>query len=109
MISRLSFQTQVDLAVKTFTSDDSMSIESRLDPTISGRLPFAEFQFLKSILRSILKLVRVGSALEGLRNLIDSSLLACLKTIVKHRTIFGPVIFAHGEARFNQVSEKLTC
>lgn len=62
-----------------------------------GRLPFKKFSALKSLLRSISRMMQSSGTADGLRNLIDSSLPATVKDIILHRRTFGPVLFATGE------------
>lgn len=59
-----------------------------------GRLPFKKYTALKSLLRSISRMMQSSGTADGLRNLIDSSLPATVKQIIVHRRTFGPVLFA---------------
>ncbi|GAA6031536.1 hypothetical protein JCM8097_006506 [Rhodosporidiobolus ruineniae] len=64
----------------------------RENPT--GLLTFGEGQILKNIFRATQRLMTTSGTTEGLRNLIDTSLLLSVKTVMSHRQIFGPQIFS---------------
>jgi len=49
---------------------------------------------LKNILRAMQRLMTTAGTTEGLRNLIDTPLLAAVKQVIEHRLIFGPQVFA---------------
>ncbi|WVW86319.1 hypothetical protein I302_108361 [Kwoniella bestiolae CBS 10118] len=49
---------------------------------------------LKSILRSVHRLMQASGGTEGLRNLVDSDLPRCLKQIFEQSAKFGPRVFA---------------
>ncbi|SGY62078.1 BQ5605_C007g04651 [Microbotryum silenes-dioicae] len=70
---------------KTVAEEDALPI---------GMLSFDEASLLKGLLRSIQRLMQTSGMTEGLRNLIDTSLLAAVKTILQNRPIFGAQVFA---------------
>ncbi|RDX47077.1 hypothetical protein OH76DRAFT_1406241 [Lentinus brumalis] len=72
-----------------------------------GKLSVARTAVLKHTLRSIHRMMQSSGTAEGLRGLLDSSLLKSVKKIMQHRAIFGPsalalainimAIFVHNE------------
>lgn len=65
----------------------------RADP-IAGLLSFEQAALLKALLRALQRLMQTAGTTEGLRNLIDTSLLASIKSVMVNRVIFGPQLFA---------------
>lgn len=65
----------------------------------TGLLSFEQASLLKGLLRAIQRLMQTAGTTEGLRNLIDSSLLASVKLIMQNRVVFGPQVFALSESR----------
>ena len=51
---------------------------------------------LKHILRSMHRMMQSSGTAEGLRGLIDSSLLKSIKKIIEHRSLFGPNVLPIG-------------
>ncbi|KAI0708195.1 hypothetical protein C8T65DRAFT_740208 [Cerioporus squamosus] len=72
-----------------------------------GKLSVARTAVLKHTLRSVHRMMQSSGTAEGLRGLLDSSLLKSVKKIMQHRAIFGPsalalainimAIFVHNE------------
>ncbi|KAH8107868.1 hypothetical protein BXZ70DRAFT_1014411, partial [Cristinia sonorae] len=77
-------------------------------PASYGKLSVARAAVLKHIMRSMHRMMQSSGTSEGLRGLLDSSLLKSCKKIMEHRGIFGPNIlpiainimatFVHNEA-----------
>ncbi|KAF5386145.1 hypothetical protein D9615_002574 [Tricholomella constricta] len=57
-----------------------------------GELPIARSAALKHILRSMHRMMQSSGTAEGLRGLIDLSLLKSIKKIIENRIIFGPTV-----------------
>ncbi|KAI6046227.1 hypothetical protein EDC04DRAFT_2888377 [Pisolithus marmoratus] len=57
-----------------------------------GELPVARAAVLKHALRSIHRMMQSSGTAEGLRGLIDSSLLQSVKKIMEFRGLFGPSV-----------------
>ncbi|KAF7308833.1 hypothetical protein MKEN_01083200 [Mycena kentingensis (nom. inval.)] len=55
-------------------------------------LPVARAALLKHVLRSIHRMMQSSGTAEGLRGLIDMSILASLKKIIKYRGLLGPTV-----------------
>jgi E3 ubiquitin-protein ligase HUWE1 len=55
-------------------------------------LPNARSALLKHLLRSVHRMMHSSGTAEGLRGLIDSSLLKSVKLIMENRELFGPVV-----------------
>lgn len=53
-------------------------------------LSFPESTLLKSLFRCLQRLMGSGGNQEGVRNLIDSSLVQSCKLVMQHRRVFGP-------------------
>ncbi|RPD73800.1 hypothetical protein L226DRAFT_488466 [Lentinus tigrinus ALCF2SS1-7] len=72
-----------------------------------GKLSVARTAVLKHTLRSVHRMMQSSGTAEGLRGLLDSSLLKSVKKIMQHRAVFGPsalalainimAIFVHNE------------
>ncbi|KAH9485384.1 E3 ubiquitin-protein ligase ptr1 [Psilocybe cubensis] len=58
-----------------------------------GELPIQRIAILKHILRSMHRMMQSSGTAEGLRGLIDMSLLKSIKKIIEYRGLFGPNIF----------------
>ncbi|KAH7888738.1 hypothetical protein F5I97DRAFT_2004510, partial [Phlebopus sp. FC_14] len=57
-----------------------------------GELPVARAAVLKHTLRSVHRMMQSAGTSEGLRGLIDSSLLQSIKKIMDYRGLFGPSV-----------------
>ncbi|TDL26261.1 hypothetical protein BD410DRAFT_895667 [Rickenella mellea] len=81
-------QYEVDLGIENQGND-----ERCFSPLGSyGLLPFARTGVIKHTLRSMHRMMQSSGTTEGLRGLIDSSLLASVKKIIGHRGLFGPTV-----------------
>lgn len=58
----------------------------------TGELPISRAASLKHILRSMHRMMQSAGTAEGLRNLVNMSLLKSVKKIIEHRGLFGPSI-----------------
>jgi E3 ubiquitin-protein ligase HUWE1 len=63
---------------------------------VEGQLPVVRAAALKHILRSMHRMMQSSGTAEGLRGLIDSSLLKSIKKIIEHRNLFGPNVLPIG-------------
>jgi E3 ubiquitin-protein ligase HUWE1 len=61
-----------------------------------GELPVVRAAVLKHTLRSLHRMMQSSGTAEGLRGLIDSSILKSLKKIIEHRALFGPSVVPIG-------------
>jgi E3 ubiquitin-protein ligase HUWE1 len=61
-----------------------------------GLLPFVNSSLLKHIIRSMHRMMQSSGTAEGLRTLIDSSLVKSIKLIMENKILFGPPIYAIG-------------
>ncbi|GAA6015032.1 hypothetical protein JCM10207_008710 [Rhodosporidiobolus poonsookiae] len=82
---------EVDLAVETLSGKPEETA-ARENPT--GLLPYAQGQLLKNLLKATQRLMTTSGTTEGLRNLIDTSLLSSVKKVMENRVVFGPQIFS---------------
>ncbi|KAF8135467.1 hypothetical protein EV363DRAFT_1395968 [Boletus edulis] len=57
-----------------------------------GELPVARAAILKHTLRSVHRMMQSSGTSEGLRGLIDSTLLQSIKKIIEYRGLFGPSV-----------------
>ncbi|GAA5889291.1 hypothetical protein JCM6882_000697 [Rhodosporidiobolus microsporus] len=90
-VDRIKYE--VDLAVEEL-SEKAKTAEPVLKENPTGHLPFAQGQLLKNILRATQRLMTTSGTTEGLRNLIDTTLLSSAKTVMQNRPVFGPQIFS---------------
>ena len=83
-------KTEVDLYVEAYAAkvQELTATESPID-TPTGLLSFEQANLLKGLLRALQRLMQTAGTTEGLRNLIDSSLLKSVKAIIQNRFIFG--------------------
>lgn len=83
---------EVDYGVLTHASDPS----SQSAANVHGLLHVVRTSVLKHLLRSMLRMMQSSGTTEGMRGLIDSSLLKSVGTIIEYRDIFGPTVFPIG-------------
>ena len=62
----------------------------------TGDLPVARIAILKHILRSLHRMMQSSGTAEGLRGLIDTSILQSVKKIIEYRGLFGPSVMPIG-------------
>ncbi|KIM40119.1 hypothetical protein M413DRAFT_446273 [Hebeloma cylindrosporum] len=86
LVERIEFE--VDLDIKEYAVDyQTCSISG------TGELPIQRVAILKHILRSMHRMMQSSGTAEGLRGLIDSTILKSIKKIVEYRGLFGPNVF----------------
>ncbi|GAA5823738.1 hypothetical protein JCM11251_003273 [Rhodosporidiobolus azoricus] len=90
-VDRIKYE--IDLAVEEL-SEKVKAAEPTIKENPTGHLSFAQGQLLKNILRATQRLMTTSGTTEGLRNLIDTSLLSSAMTVMQNRTVFGPQIFS---------------
>ncbi|GAA5939453.1 E3 ubiquitin-protein ligase TOM1 [Sporobolomyces koalae] len=90
-VDRIKFE--VDTAVADY-GEQAKTTEPTVTEEPTGFLNFSRGTLLKNILRAMQRLMTTAGTTEGLRNLIDSSLLATVKTVMENRRVFGPQIFS---------------
>lgn len=82
----------------TCRSDFSFFEKSKpLIEQILGDLPVARAATLKHILRSLHRMMQSSGASEGLRGLIDTSILKSIMKILEYRGLFGPTVLPIGK------------
>jgi E3 ubiquitin-protein ligase HUWE1 len=86
-------KSEVDGAVEEHR-EEAEKLEVTVIENSTGLLSFQQGSVLKSILRAIHRLMTTSGTTEGLRNLIDTSLLSSVKKVMENRFIFGPQVFA---------------
>ncbi|KAG8721954.1 hypothetical protein FRC08_008650 [Ceratobasidium sp. 394] len=62
--------------------------------TNTNLLPFVRSSLLKHIIRSMHRMMQSSGTAEGLRTLIDSSLVKSVKLIMQNKVLFGPAIYS---------------
>lgn len=90
-VSRI--KTEVDEAV-SISADAAKKLEATAKENALGLLPFQQGVLLKSLLRALQRLLAGSGTTEGLRNVIDTSLLDSIKAVMQNRRVFGPQIFS---------------
>ncbi|KAF9531661.1 hypothetical protein CPB83DRAFT_79933 [Crepidotus variabilis] len=86
LVERIEYE--IDTDVKEFATGYQPCALSGL-----GELPTQRTAVLKHILRSMHRMMQSSGTAEGLRGLIDTSLLKSIKKILEYRGLFGPNIF----------------
>ena len=72
------------------------SVFSYIDAYLQGKVSVNRGAALKHILRSMHRMMQSSGTTEGLRGLLDSSLLQSAKKIMENRGVFGPNALAIG-------------
>ncbi|KPV73687.1 uncharacterized protein RHOBADRAFT_16819 [Rhodotorula graminis WP1] len=90
-IERIKYEVTSAIEQK---SDEAAKLEWTVKENTMGLLSFQRASMLKNILRAMQRLMTTAGTTEGLRNLIDTPLLAAVKQVIEHRLIFGPQVFA---------------
>lgn len=81
-------KNEVDLAVSTHK--DHKDAHSTLNPF--GLIPISRSSLLKQLLKSLHRMMQSSGTSEGMRGLIDTSVLKSVQTIIEYRGIFGPPV-----------------
>ncbi|OBZ67028.1 E3 ubiquitin-protein ligase ptr1 [Grifola frondosa] len=88
LVDRIEYE--VDLDLQECASEPPVP-----DVLVSyGKLSVARAAVLKHTLRSIHRMMQSSGTSEGLRGLLDSSLLKSVKKIMQNRNVFGPNVLA---------------
>ncbi|THH06601.1 hypothetical protein EW145_g3974 [Phellinidium pouzarii] len=77
---------EVDLAIETHGTDEAAHYAT----SSHGLLQFTRAGVLKHLLRSMHRMMQSSGTTEGMRGLIDSSLLRSVSRIIEYRGVFGP-------------------
>lgn len=82
-------------------ADEMQEIEEDKPPknsleSLYGKIPFGRAHLLRGFLQSISHMMISTGTAEGLRNLVDTSMLSSIKSIMAHRKTFGPQNLALG-------------
>lgn len=85
--------------IVSFLDHDHPAISDNLP----GEIPVARAAVLKHILRSMHRMMQSSGTSEGLRTLIDTSLLKSIKKIIEYRGLFGASILPIGLCFFLHV------
>lgn len=75
---------------ESYQAMDTDTANPLLQPNDPGTLSYGESTLLKSLFRCLQRLMNSGQNTEGVRQLIDSSLVESCKLVMKHRQAFGP-------------------
>ncbi|KAF7288667.1 hypothetical protein HMN09_01372700 [Mycena chlorophos] len=86
LVERIEYEIELDL--KEYNNDQRAQ---EIHPGQSD-LPVARAALLKHLLRSIHRMMQSSGTAEGLRGLVDTSILESLKKLVKYRGLFGPTV-----------------
>ncbi|CAL1707508.1 unnamed protein product [Somion occarium] len=84
LVGRIEYEVDLDL---------EECGEGKAGPDVSvpfGKISVARAAVLKHTLRSMHRMMQSSGSSEGLRGLLDSSLLRSVKKIMENRTVFGP-------------------
>ncbi|KAF9268895.1 hypothetical protein L218DRAFT_977318 [Marasmius fiardii PR-910] len=86
LVDRIEYE--VDLDIK----DHGDSQRSREIFGSHGELPVTRAAALKHILRSLHRMMQSSGTSEGLRGLIDTTILKSIKKVIEYRGLFGPSV-----------------
>ncbi|KAJ7084416.1 hypothetical protein B0H15DRAFT_888578 [Mycena belliarum] len=86
LVDRIEFE--IDLDLKDYSNEQ----RSREIYGAHGDLPVARAAILKHVLRSMHRMMQSSGTAEGLRGLIDMSILQSIKKILNFRGLFGPTV-----------------
>ncbi|CCM01158.1 uncharacterized protein FIBRA_03206 [Fibroporia radiculosa] len=86
LVDRIEYEVELDLA-QCSTEEPSREVVISF-----GKLLVPRAAVLKHTLRSMHRMMQSSGTAEGLRGLLDSSLLRSAKKIMENRTVFGPSI-----------------
>ncbi|KAJ7218040.1 hypothetical protein GGX14DRAFT_495423 [Mycena pura] len=86
LVDRIEYEIELDM--KEYGDDQ----RSREIYGAHGDLPVARAAILKHVLRSIHRMMQSSGTAEGLRGLIDMTILESIKRIIKYRGLFGPTV-----------------
>ncbi|KAK7472586.1 E3 ubiquitin-protein ligase tom1 [Stygiomarasmius scandens] len=86
LVERIEFEVDSDI------KDYGDQTKSRQIYGSHGDLPVARAAVLKHTLRSLHRMMQSSGTTEGLRGLIDTSILKSIKKIIEYRGLFGPSV-----------------
>ncbi|KAJ3900167.1 hypothetical protein F5879DRAFT_887267 [Lentinula edodes] len=86
LVDRIEFEVDLDIR------EHGDQQKSRQIFGSHGELPVVRAAVLKHILRSMHRMMQSSGTLEGLRGLIDMSILKSIKKIIEYRGLFGPSV-----------------
>ncbi|CAK5281578.1 unnamed protein product, partial [Mycena citricolor] len=98
LVERIEFEIDFDL---TEFADET---KSRGVHSTHNDLPVARGAVLKHVLRSMHRMMQSSGTAEGLRGLIDTTVLASIKKIIKNRGLFGPTVVPLVHAAINMMA-----
>ncbi|KAJ7287510.1 hypothetical protein C8J57DRAFT_1707813 [Mycena rebaudengoi] len=90
LVDRIEYEIDFDLA------EYGNEQRSREIYGAHGDLPVGRAAILKHVLRSMHRMMQSSGTAEGLRGLIDMSILRSIKKIIKYRGLFGPTVVPLG-------------
>ncbi|KAJ3790759.1 hypothetical protein GGU10DRAFT_281593 [Lentinula aff. detonsa] len=86
LVDRIEFEVDLDIR------EHGDQQKSRQIFGSHGELPVVRAAVLKHVLRSMHRMMQSSGTLEGLRGLIDMSILKSIKKIIEYRGLFGPSV-----------------
>ncbi|GAA5961735.1 hypothetical protein JCM21900_000844 [Sporobolomyces salmonicolor] len=86
-------QYEVDWSVEQY-GEQAKTLQAGVKEDPTGLLSFSQGALIKNLLRATQRLMTTAGTTEGLRNLIDTSMLGSVKKVMEHRKVFGPQIFS---------------
>ncbi|KAJ3821015.1 hypothetical protein F5878DRAFT_550493 [Lentinula raphanica] len=86
LVDRVEFEVDLDIR------EHGDQQKSRQIFGSHGELPVIRAAVLKHVLRSLHRMMQSSGTLEGLRGLIDMSILKSIKKIIEYRGLFGPSV-----------------
>ncbi|WFD00052.1 HECT-type E3 ubiquitin transferase [Malassezia yamatoensis] len=94
VVNRVAAEVESGQQISNTAPLSSSSSNSSAQAKDASSLPFGQSSVLRNLLKLLLHLMTTPGTAEGLRNLIDTSLLSSLRTILQCRKVFGPLVLA---------------
>lgn len=95
VVQRIAEEVDAGVAAEAAATPMEQDEGSAAGANEPAGMPFGRSMLLRNMLKLIVHLMSTPGTSEGLRNLIDTSLVDSLKRIMEHRTAFGPQTLAH--------------
>ncbi|PWN48958.1 DUF913-domain-containing protein [Violaceomyces palustris] len=95
LVDRIEQEVDRDIEDASEQSMDDSVFNQPGPDNLYGKLAFGRASLLRNMFKSISHMMSSTGTADGLRNLIDSSLLKSLRKILEHRAVFGPQILSY--------------
>ncbi|BFZ57287.1 E3 ubiquitin-protein ligase tom1 [Savitreella phatthalungensis] len=86
---------RIEVEVKLDLDEAAEFVKANPQTNVDYRMSHERFSLLKTMLKFLIHMMQGAGTTDGLRNLIETSLLSSLKLIFEHSDIFGSSVFAN--------------